>query len=70
MVTFYIYTIMHLDINNTFLIAFDAFGMILTFISVANVCIVRYPTSLGTRGSAGFLDGGETKYGDLRGKYI
>ena len=42
MVTFYIFK-MHLDINNTFRIDFDPFRMILTLISVANACIIRYP---------------------------
>ena len=36
---------MHQDINNTFHKDFDPFRTILTFIFVANVYMIRYPTS-------------------------
>ena len=45
LVKFYIFTRMHLDMNNTFHKDFYPFQTILTFISVANVYITKYPTS-------------------------
>ena len=65
---FYIYTRMHLDINNTFPIEFDPSWMILTFISVPNAYIIRrYPhhpqQAWGPVGMQGSW--GKMKYNDL-----
>ena len=62
---------MQMDIKNTFHIDFDPFQMILTFISVANVYIIRYPyypqQALGLVGMRGSWVG-KMKCSDLRYK--
>ena len=64
---FYIFTIMHLDINNTFRIDYDPFRMILKFIPVANTFIIGYPNHPQACGLLGILGSwvGETKCNDL-----